>query len=103
MVLKSVAMKTCIWDLEKSNWLIEKRGLSFERIVFLIESGRLLDIVVHHNQARYPNQKILIVNVDDYACLVPFVESEDHYFLKTIIPSRKATRKYLEMSDEQGT
>ncbi len=92
-------MKTFAWNAGKDDWLIRERGISFERIVLLIERGGLLDIVTHHNQSRYPNQKILIVNVDDYAYLVPFVESDDHYFLRTVIPSRKATRKYLEVSD----
>ena len=89
-------MKTFDWDPEKNAWLTKVRGVSFERVVFLIEHGGLLDIVAHHNPSRYPDQKILIVNMDSYAWLVPFVESPDHYFLKTIIPSRKATRKYLE-------
>lgn len=93
-------MKLFAWDVEKNNRLIEERGISFERIVFLIEQGGLLDIVAHHNPERYPGQKILIVNVDEYAYLVPFVESENHYFLKTIIPSRRATKQYLEDSDE---
>lgn len=94
-------MKIFDWDAEKNEWLIRVRGVSFERIVFLVEHGGLLDIVAHHNPAKYPNQQILIVNLDNYAWLVPFVESADHYFLKTAIPSRKATRKYLEASDEQ--
>jgi uncharacterized DUF497 family protein len=94
-------MKSFDWDSEKNDWLIKVRGISFERIVFLIEHGGLLDIVTHHNPSKYPNQKILIVNLDNYAWLVPFVESNDRYFLKTIIPSRKATREYLEASDER--
>ena len=72
------------------------RSISFERIVNLIEHDGLLDVVAHHNPSRYPDQQIFVVQVDEYACLVPFVESEEHYFLKTIIPSRKATRQYLE-------
>ncbi|MGA7297683.1 MAG: BrnT family toxin [Rhodanobacteraceae bacterium] len=94
-------MKAFDWDAEKNEWLIRVRGVSFERIVFLIGNGGLLDVVAHHNPCRYPNQKILIVNMDEYAWLVPFVESADHFFLKTIISSRKATRKFLEASDEQ--
>ncbi|HET7312788.1 MAG TPA: hypothetical protein VFJ08_00360 [Salinisphaera sp.] len=93
-------MKEYTWNVEKNNWLIEERGLSFERIVYLIEHGGLLDIVAHHNPSRYPDQKILVVNVDEYACLVPFVESNEGYFLKTIIPSRKATKTYLEALNE---
>lgn len=33
---------------------------------------------------------------DNYVFLVPFVEDEGYFFLKTIIPSRKATRDYLQ-------
>ncbi len=68
-----------------------------------IESGSLLDVLPHPNQAKYPRQQILVVVADDYAYLVPFVEEDDYFFLKTIIPSRKATRDYLideELDDE---
>jgi hypothetical protein len=93
-------MKTFAWAVEKNEWLVRVRGVSFERLVFLIEHDGLLDIVAHHNPSRYPGQKILIVNVDDYAWLVPFIETDDHYFLKTAIPSRKATKQYLEASND---
>jgi uncharacterized DUF497 family protein len=84
------------WNAEKDEWLIRVRGISFERVVCAIEDGEILDIVEHHDPNRYPGQRILIVNIDGYAWLVPFVASRREYFLKTIIPSRKATRKYLE-------
>lgn len=71
------------------------RGISFENIVVAIESGGLLDILSHPNQAKYPRQRILVVGLDNYAYLIPFVEEEDCLFLKTIIPSRKAIRDYL--------
>lgn len=93
-------MKIFDWDAEKNDWLIRVRGVSFERIVFLIENGALLDVVAHHNPSKYPTQRIFIVSLDGYAWLVPFVESADHYFLKTTIPSRKATKQYLEVSDD---
>lgn len=64
-------------------------------IVFHIENGDEVDVFDHPNQKRYPNQKILVVLVDEYAYLVPYVESEAAIFLKTIIPSRKATKKYI--------
>ncbi|MDA3922491.1 MAG: BrnT family toxin [Salinisphaera sp.] len=93
-------MKTFAWNSEKNDLLVKERGVSFERIVFLVEHGGLLDIIAHPDSARYPNQQILIVNLDQYAWLVPFVESTHRYFLKTIIPSRKATKKYLEARDD---
>lgn len=74
--------------------LIKERGISFERIVFEISLGNELAVVEHPNQEKYPGQMISIVQVDDYVYAVPFVESETEIFLKTIIPSRKATRHY---------
>ena len=83
------------WDPEKNEWLIENRGLSFERISCLIDAGAVLDIIQHPNIEKYPKQRMFIINIDNYAHLVPFVETEDDIFLKTIIPSRKATKQYL--------
>lgn len=60
-----------------------------------VEADGLLDVIEHPNKARYPHQKVLIVSIDSYVHLVPFVEEGDHFFLKTVIPSRKATRDYL--------
>lgn len=87
-------MKTFAWNLDKSRLLREERGIGFEEVLFHIERGDVLDIVAHKNQERYPGQRIYIVDVEGYAHLVPFVESEAEVFLKTIIPSRKATRDY---------
>jgi len=72
-----------------------ERQVSFEEVVFYIGRGQLLDVVEHPNQEKYEGQRIFIVNINDYAYLVPFVETEREIFLKTIIPSRKATKKYL--------
>jgi len=83
------------WNNEKNEQLKRERGVSFEAVVFHIERGDLLDVLEHPNQERYPGQRIFVVNIDDYAYLVPFVETESEVFLKTIIPSRKATRIYL--------
>lgn len=88
-------MKPFRWSSEKNDLLKSERGVSFEQMTVAIESGSLLDVLSHPNQARYPNQQILVVASDDYVYLVPFVEEVDHYFLKTVIPSRKATRDYL--------
>lgn len=89
-------MKSFRWNAEKNELLKRERGLSFEQIVVAIEADGLLDIVEHPNPAKYPAQRILIVACDGYAFLVPFVEEEDYFFLKTAIPSRKATRHYLQ-------
>ena len=88
-------MKPFRWSPEKNEALRADRNVSFEQVVVAIETGGLLDILAHPNQEKYPRQRILVVAVDSYVCLVPFVEDEDCYFLKTVIPSRKATRDYL--------
>ncbi|PIQ53766.1 MAG: toxin [Comamonadaceae bacterium CG12_big_fil_rev_8_21_14_0_65_59_15] len=82
------------WDADKNQLLIRERGISFERIVFEIANGQELTVLEHPNQEKYPGQKISMVQVDDYVYAVPFVETETGIFLKTIIPSRKATRQY---------
>ena len=90
------------WNGEKDESLKRERGVSFEETVFHIERGGLLDILEHPNQERYPGQRIFVVNIDGYAYLVPFVESESEVFLKTVIPSRKATDTYLRREQEHG-
>ena len=86
------------WDPEKNQLLLVQRGISFERIVFEIASGNELAVLEHPNQQRYPGQKISMVQVDDYVYAVPFVETEAEIFLKTIIPSRKATKQFRSKS-----
>jgi len=88
------SVKTLRWNPEKSAELKRARGVSFEDIVLAIDSGGLLDVVEHPHRERYPNQAILVVVVAGYVHLVPFVEELTYLFLKTIIPSRKATREY---------
>lgn len=82
------------WDPEKNLKLQEERGLSFERIHAAIEAGHLLEIIPHSNQ-KYAHQNVMVIDIDAYIVLVPFVEAEDHIFLKTAFPSRKATKTYL--------
>ena len=88
-------MKVFKWNSEKNEILARERGITFEEIVQRIESGAAIVETDHPNQEKYPKQKILIINVDGYAYLVPFVIEKNVYFLKTIIPSRKASRKYI--------
>ncbi len=88
-------MKLFAWNADKNALLKAKRKVAFEEIVLCIEMGFLLDVLEHPSQEKYQGQKNFVIQVDNYAYLVPFVESEREVFLKTIIPSRKATRKYL--------
>ena len=87
------------WDADKNEQLIRERGVSFEQITVAVENGDLRQIVQHPNVVKYPRQSIMIVGMDGYAFLVPFVEEADYYFLKTIIPSRKATRDFIDSKD----
>ena len=89
------AVKYFAWDEAKNEKLKRERGIGFEEVVFHIERGDLLDILEHPNQNRYPGQRIFVVRRDNYVFLVPFVEDDRLVALKTIIPSRKATRTYL--------
>lgn len=88
-------MKPLAWNPDKNAWLAAERGVTFEAVVYHIQAGDILDTFEHPNQARYPGQLIHVIAIEDYAYLVPFVESADEVFLKTVIPSRKATRTYL--------
>ena len=95
-------MKYFDWDDAKNAKLKKERGIGFEDVVFHSERGNLLDILEHPNPGRYAGQRIFVVRRDDYVYLVPFVEDDETVFLKTIIPSRKATKQYLgkESDDE---
>ena len=88
-------MKPISWNPEKNDQLKSERGVAFEDVVFHSMAGDILDTVDHPNQKRYPGQQIHIIAIEEYVYLVPFVESDDEVFLKTIIPSRKATKNYL--------
>lgn len=89
------SVKPFRWSTEKNLLLEAERGITFERIAVAVGDDGVLDIVEHPNQERYASQRIMIVACEGYAYLVPYVEDRDHVFLKTIIPSRKATRDYL--------
>jgi hypothetical protein len=89
-------MKSYSWNIKKNEILKTERDISFEEIIFHIAKGDEVDIFPHPNQDKYPKQMISVVAVNEYAYLVPYVEeSEEKVFLKTIIPSRKATKKYI--------
>lgn len=103
MILKDIfeaamsedSIKQFCWNVEKNQQFQAERGVSFEQALRTIQSNQLLDIIQHPNSERYPNQQIFILEMNQYIYLVPFVESENEIFLKTIIPSRKLKRQYL--------
>lgn len=88
-------MKAWRWSEEKNRHLKAERGVSFEEVLLAISEAGLLDILEHNNPKKYPSQKILVIAIEAYAYLIPFVETASEIFLKTIIPSRKATKKYI--------
>ena len=83
------------WEDEKNNFLKDTRGVSFEDVIFHIQNGDVLDIIKHSNATRYPKQHIIVLNMDRYVYLIPYLKERGTRFLKTIIPSRKATKEYL--------
>lgn len=89
-------MKTLAWSAKKNEWLKANRGISFELAALKIAAGEFLDHVKHSNQAKFPHQRIYVVEIRGYGYLVPYVESETEIFLKAIIPSRQVTKRYLE-------
>ncbi|HBI47167.1 MAG TPA: toxin [Smithella sp.] len=93
-------MKTINWNDEKNLALKESRAVCFEDVVFYIERSEILDDYAHPNQKAYSGQCIMVIDINNYAYLVPYVEDEEEIFLKTIIPSRKATQKYLGENNE---
>ncbi len=88
-------MKEINWNEEKNELLKKERSISFEMVLDAIESGMLLDNIQHPNQEKYPNQNMLVLAIEEYVYIVPYVETEQELFLKTIIPSRKMKKKYL--------
>lgn len=91
-------MKPLSWSAEKDNWLRAYRGVAFEDVASHIQVGDVLANLPHPNPARYPDQRVFVIRIRDYVYLVPYVESEEGIFLKTMFPSRKATRQHLRSS-----
>jgi uncharacterized DUF497 family protein len=92
-------MKYYDWDENKNEHLKANRNVSFEEIILAISNNQLLDVLTHPNIEKYPDQKMFIVELFDYAYIVPFVEDDEKYFLKTIYPSHEATKKYLKKEE----
>ena len=84
-----------LWNEDKNQKLKKERNVSFEDVEMAILEGKVLDILEHPNKEKHPNQKLLIVNINEYAYVVPYVEEKEDIFFKTIFPSRKYTKKYL--------
>jgi uncharacterized DUF497 family protein len=83
------------WDKDKNRWLAKTRGISFEDILLDIENGLLLDVIDHPNQLKYQDQQIFVVDHNGYCVMVPFIYTDNGFYLKTLFPSRKATKNYF--------
>ena len=83
------------WNEEKDAWLRAHRGIGFKRVVAAIEEGGLIDFIQHERPGKHAHQKVFVVQIAGYAYQVPCVETDGGFFLKTLYPSRKATRKHL--------
>ncbi len=93
-------VKPIRWNAEKSLALKAERGVSFEEILSAISQGGLLRVMEHPNRTKYGHQKMLVVRIREYAYLVPYIENDQEIFLKSIMPSRKATRDFLSVGDK---
>ncbi len=88
-------MKRIEWNKDKDKILIEGRKISFKLVAEIITNNDIVSVIKHPNQEKYPNQRMFLINIKNYIYMIPFVEDEEKIFLKTIIPSRKYTRDYL--------
>src|SRR5215510_2169419 len=96
-----LSMPRIAWNADKNQLLLQTRGVSFEEIAQIIEQDGPRAMLVHHNLQRYPNQRLYIVVIRGYAYIVPVVETAEELFLKTIIPSRHMTRRYVRKEEQQ--
>ena len=87
------------WNSDKNEWLKTNRNISFEEIIFHLGLGDVWMVADHPNLEKYPNQRLYFVVVDNYVYIVPHILGRDSIFLKTIIPSRKATRAFLKQKE----
>ena len=88
-------LKLFNWSSLKNQELIAGRNTCFAEVVFHTQNGDLLDDIVHPNTRDHSNQRIFVICIVDYVCLVPCVETGQEIFIKTIIPIRKFTNLYL--------
>lgn len=90
-------MKAVRWNTDKATWLKDnpdRHKVGFEECAVLIEAGQIIDDI-DNPSANFPQQKAYVLAIEDYVYLVPYVETDDEIFLKTVFPSRKLTALYL--------
>lgn len=94
-------MKPLLWNSDKNRLLKATSGIDFNLVALAINQGKILDIIDHPNQYKYPSQQIFVIAINQYVYLIPFIETEQAIFLKMIIPSRKMKKKYLGGADDE--
>ncbi len=82
------------WSDEKNIILRKERNVCFEDVVTAIENDKLLDIIKNQSK-NHQDQYCLIIDILSSAYIVPFVQEDNTFFLKTIYKSRKQTKKYF--------
>ncbi|MCD4779642.1 MAG: toxin [Candidatus Omnitrophica bacterium] len=87
------------WNPEKNEWLKKERNIAFEQIIFHLSQGDVWKITDHPDQTNYPGQKLYFVVIDGYIYIVPHIIEKKYTFLKTIIPSRKATKLFKDKQE----
>jgi len=83
------------WDADKNKKLRADRGISFLEVEKRISSDEIVDVIKHPNEDKYPGQEMILIEVNNYICVIPFIVNEGKMFLKTLFLSRKYTKKYL--------
>ncbi|MCL5992499.1 MAG: toxin [Bacteroidetes bacterium] len=101
MIDGKIIIKKLRWNKEKNEILKKDRNISFEVVADIIRKGNIIDDIVHPNKTKFQNQKIFIAEVNNYIYLIPYIETKDEIFLKTIYPSRKFTELYLHGDDNE--
>jgi len=89
-----------IYDEQKNQKLFEERGITFEDVIEAIFDDKILYDVPHPNKEKYPHQRLMIVDIENYPYAVPYLKNEDRFVLKTIYPDRRY-KKLLEKKDEK--
>jgi hypothetical protein len=90
-----------LYDPKKNDLLLKTRGVSFSMIIEAIADKRVLLNFDHSNQEKYPNQKMLVVDIEGYTYCVPYLINGNTWILKTIFPNREYKHLLEEQSNGQ--
>ena len=91
-------MKPTHFNKEKNELIKKTRKISFKDIIRAINNNKVIRVINHPNKKKFPNQKMYLIHINDYIYTVPYVDTKEEIFLKTIYKSRKYTKKYLQFN-----